>query len=221
MIRDPWSTSSLQSAGFSARQSLSAYRLRVALGWLVDPQVWLRAGLIASLRERSHLATLGALNVQGLFEDRRTQVRCDMVRPTNGGTRDERLDLAPASTALGSRPALGAVADGTPSSQGLSSGTLQAAEPGLDRSALCGGPRKGRTEGQRHPPSRRLTSRHLRQRVYLLLANWIVRGAHALAMRGLLGPATARAALRWSASLSKRSLAIWRSDRMPMKTNHN
>ena len=221
MTRDPWSTSSLSCADFSAQRSQLARRFGAALGWLVDPEVWLRAGLIASLRERDHAAMLGPLDVQGPLVDRRTHVRCGMVGPNNGGTRDERLSLVPASTASGSRPALDVIADGTSSSRCLSTGTLQATESGLGRPALCGGSRAHQPERLRRPRSWQLTSKHLRQRIYLLLANWIVRGAHALAMRGLLSPAAARAAFRWSASLSKRSLAIWRSGRMPMKTNHD
>jgi hypothetical protein len=213
MTRDPLSTSATRSAGFGARQPQPARRLRAALGWLVDPEVWLRAGLIASLRERGDPAPLVPQNVQGLLEDRRSHARCGMGEPAGGGSHDEQFDRAPPSPASGSRPSLAAVADGDPSPQGLSTGTLQAAEPGLDRPMLCGGSRAGGTKRRQRPSSRRLTPKRLRQRAYLLLANWIVRTAYALARGGLLTPQAARTAFRWSSSLTKRSLAIWRLER--------
>ena len=53
---------------------------------------------------------------------------------------------------------------------------------------------------------------HARQRGYLRLANWIIRAARSLAAQGLLGSGAARTAFGWSERLSKKSLAIWRSE---------
>jgi hypothetical protein len=47
----------------------------------------------------------------------------------------------------------------------------------------------------------------------MTLARWIIRTAYALAALGMLSPALARIAFRWSSHLSKKSLALWRSER--------
>jgi hypothetical protein len=56
MSRNTWSKLSAQRGSSSGRQRQSKWCLRDAFGWLVDPEVWLRAGRIAALRDRDSAA---------------------------------------------------------------------------------------------------------------------------------------------------------------------
>jgi hypothetical protein len=215
MRRNTWSKSPAQRASSSGRQSQFWQRPRDVLGSLVDREIWLRACAIAALRERASATPLEAVDALALLRDCGVYAGCDAVRSANGGEDDERSNLAPASSASGSRAALAVGTHRTRRSLALSEQTSQEIGTGLDRSKLCANSCMARPRRVQQSVMRSACAitRRLKHRGYLLAARWIVATARVLAARGLLSAKAALLAVRWSSRLSKKSWAIWRSER--------
>jgi hypothetical protein len=213
-------TSRARRTGSRGHQQQFRQRLREAFGWLVDREIWLRACAIAALRQRDGAVTLEPPGASARPQSHTAHACCHAAEPANGDKCGERPNIAATPSVSGSDHALVAVPDRALSSRDLSEGTLQAIGTGMGRPDLCASSCAARTnEWRRASMTRRWgsASRHMQQRSYLLLANWIVRAAHFLAARGLLSLTAARIAFRGSGSLSRRSMAIYRYERATSK----
>ena len=184
-------------------------------GWLADPEIWLRACAIAAVRDRNSVGMTETPNISDLLWTDRDHAGGDAVRRASGGKLNERPNRATFAPASGSRSALFDLSDRALSPQQLSEGTRQEVRGGLGRPAPCRNSCLARANRPRGRISRICRSfiRRRQQRAYMTLARWIIRTAYALAALGMLSPALARIAFRWSSHLSKKSLALWRSER--------
>jgi hypothetical protein len=190
--------------------------LRGVLGWLVDPETWLRAAAIAAARERGSSGTLQPLDIPMSIGSRKDHARCQMDEPGNGVQHDEQRKFSVPTSSSDPSSALVGIPDRALSSRELSEGAVQALGAGLGRPNSC-----ARSHVAQAGPPLRLsvtrcrasTFKRVQWRSYLRLANWILKTAHQLAALGLHGPMAGRIAFGWSACLSKKSLAIWRPER--------
>jgi hypothetical protein len=210
----------------SARRGQSKLRqcLQGVLGWLLDPETWFRAAAIAAARERDSSGTLQPLDIPVSTGSRKGHARCQIDEPGNGVQHDEQRKFAAPTSSSGSASALVGISDRALPSRELSEGAVQALGTGLGRPNPCARPPVAQAETPlRLSVTRRRAStfKRVQRRGYLRLANWILRTAHQLAALGLLGPNAGRIAFGWSAYLSKKSLAIWRSERTAGRDNSN
>jgi hypothetical protein len=196
--------------------------LRGVLGWLVDPETWLRAAAIAAARERDSSGTLQPLDILVSTGSRKDHARCQMDEPGNGVQHDEQRKYAAPISPSDSPSALVSISDRAFSPRYLSEGATQTLGAGLGRpnSCACSPVSQAGTPLRLSVTRRRAsTFKRVQRRSYLQLANWILRTAHQLAVLGFLGPMTGRIAFGWSACLSKKSLAMWRFERTAGQDN--
>lgn len=106
MRRNTSSNSSTQRARSSDRQPRSRSRcFRDAFGWLVDPEIWLRACAIAALRERDGATTIELPDIPNLLGINRVHAQSRVVERADEDEREEPPNRVPTSFASGSRPA--------------------------------------------------------------------------------------------------------------------
>jgi len=213
MHRHPVPACDLQRPGAGDRSSPARKRLRDLFAGLADPDLWLRACVIAALRRRDG-SPPEAMDLPGFFGNRAAGGSYGLPGAPSIGGRDAPPPAIPPTAAHGPAAALVSVSG--------RSGPHRASSEGPPRAV---GARLGRTEARAHSPaadarlarewpalsSARALASRLEISMCLLMATCVSRAARGLALAGLLDRQGMLTTIRLRSRLSRRAWAIWRS----------
>jgi hypothetical protein len=191
-------------------------RWRALIGPYGNPNLWVRACAIASLRQRDGVDMINLLQTPEAFGHGPLKQPRSALPSIERSAGDERA--IPSSDLVGpdSPAALASMAHRGLVPREAATGTHQACGIGVGGPDSCPNScadQPSRPLRRSVIRSRRSIAGHLEERSYLLAAKWIVKAAHFLAMHGVLSHRGAFIAFRLSSRLSKKSWAIWRSQR--------
>jgi hypothetical protein len=191
-------------------------RWRALIGPYGNPDLWVRACAIAALRQRDGVDMINLLETPGACGHGLLKLPRPTLPFIERSAGDERA--IPSSDLAGpdSPAALASMAHRGLVPREAATGTHQACGIGVGGPDSCPNScadQPSRPLRRSVIRSRRSIAGHLEERSYLLAARWIVKAAHFLAMHGVLSQRGAFIAFRLSSRLSKKSWAVWRSQR--------
>jgi hypothetical protein len=214
--RYTWSSSSPLRVATADRRLGFGQRWRALTGPYGNPELWLRACAIAALRQRDGVDMIDLLETPGAFGYGPLKLQRYALPSVEWSAGDERAIRSSSLVRPGSPVALASMAHRDFAPCEAATRTHQACGIGVGGSdarpnSCADRPSKPRRRSVMR--SRRSIAKRLEKRSYLLAARWAVKAAHFLAMSGLLSRRGAFIAFRLSSRLSKKSWAIWRSER--------